>query len=183
MTTTTTAAPAQTTWTIDASHSNVEFSVRHLMIASVKGRFAEVQGTVVTAEDDPTRTKIDVTIGAASIDTRMPQRDEHLRSADFFDVANHPTLTFTSRRVERDGEDLRIVGDLTIRGVTREVVLAVTAHGRQTDPWGGTRAGFEATGRIKRGDFGLTWNQALEAGGVLVGDDVKLSIDVELVRQ
>jgi polyisoprenoid-binding protein YceI len=179
----TVTAPARTEWAIDATHSNVEFSVRHLMIATVKGRFADVKGTVVTDEADPTQTEIAVTIDAASIDTRMPQRDEHLRSADFFDVATFPTLTFTSRKVERAGDELKVVGDLTIRGITRQVVLDVTSHGRQVDPWGGQRAGFEATGRIKRSDFGLTWNQALETGGVVVGDDVKLSIDVELVKQ
>ena len=179
----TVTAPARTRWAVDASHSNVEFSIRHLMIASVKGRFAAVEGTVETDEADPTKTVIDVTMDAASIDTRMPQRDEHLRSADFFDVANFPRLTFKSRRIERDGEDFKVVGDLTIRGVSREVTLDVTSHGRQTDPWGGQRAGFEARGRIKRSDFGLTWNQALEAGGVVVGDDVKISLDVELVQQ
>lgn len=179
----TVTAPARTQWSIDPSHSHVEFSVRHLMIATVKGRFAEVQGTVVIDEADPTRSEIDVTIAAASVDTRVTQRDEHLRSADFFNVEKFPSLTFKSRRIERDGDDLKLVGDLTIRGVTREVTLDVTEHGRQTDPWGGLRAGFEATGKIKRSDFGLTWNQALEAGGVAVGDDVKLAIDVELVKQ
>jgi polyisoprenoid-binding protein YceI len=181
MSTVTTAV--RTPWAIDASHSNVEFSVRHLMIATVKGRFADVQGTIVLDESDPTQSEIDVTIGAASIDTRMAQRDEHLRSADFFDVAKFPTLTFKSRSIQKDGDDLKVTGDLTIRGVTRQVVLDVTAHGQQTDPWGGQRAGFEATGRIKRSDFGLTWNQALEAGGVAVSDDVKIAIDAELVKQ
>ena len=179
----TVTTPARTRWTIDASHSNVEFSIRHLMIASVKGRFAEVQGTVETDEADPTKGVIDVTINTASIDTRMPQRDEHLRSADFFDVASFPTLTFKSRRIERKGDDFKVVGDLTIRGVSKEVTLDVTSHGRQLDPWGGQRAGFEATGRIKRSDFGLTWNQALETGGVVVGDDVKIALDIELVQQ
>jgi polyisoprenoid-binding protein YceI len=179
----TVTAPARTTWIVDAAHSNVEFSIRHLMIATVKGRFADVQGTVTIDEEDPSQTEINVTIGAASIDTRMPQRDEHLRSADFFDVANHPTLTFKSRSVRREGETFKVVGDLTIRGVTRELVLDVVAQGRQADPWGAQRAGFEATGKIKRSDFGLTWNQALETGGVLVGDDVKISVDVELVAQ
>jgi polyisoprenoid-binding protein YceI len=179
----TVTAPTRTQWSIDPSHSHVEFSVRHLMIATVKGRFAEVQGTVVIDEADPTRSEIDVTIAAASVDTRVAQRDEHLRSADFFNVEEFPSLTFKSRRIERDGDELTLVGDLTIRGVTREVTLDVTEHGRQTDPWGGLRAGFEATGKIKRSDFGLTWNQALEAGGVAVGDDVKLAIDVELVKQ
>lgn len=179
----TVSAPGLTKWTIDAAHSHVEFSVRHLMIATVKGRFANVEGTIVLDERDPTRSDVDVTIDAASIDTRVAQRDEHLRSADFFDVARHPSLVFKSRRVERQGDDLKVVGDLTIRDVTREVTLDVTSQGQQTDPWGGQRAGFEATGRIKRSDFGLTWNQTLETGGVVVGDDVKIAIDIELVRQ
>jgi polyisoprenoid-binding protein YceI len=179
----TVTAPARTAWTIDPTHSHVEFSVRHLMIATVKGRFADIQGTVVIDESDPAKSEVDVIIAAASIDTRVAQRDDHLRSADFFDVEKFPTLTFKSRRVEQDGDDLRLIGDLTIRGVTREVALDVTSHGRQADPWGGHRAGFEATGKIKRSAFGLTWNQALEAGGVTVGDDVKISIDAELVRQ
>ena len=180
---TTVTAPAQTLWSIDASHTHVEFSVRHLMIATVKGRFADVQGTIALDEADPTKAEIDVTIGAASIDTRMPQRDEHLRSADFFDVARFPTLTFKSRSVTASGDTLKVTGDLTMRGVTREIVLDVTSHGQQVDPWGGLRAGFEATGRIKRSEFGLTWNQALEAGGVAVSDDVKIAIDAELVRK
>jgi polyisoprenoid-binding protein YceI len=176
-------APVRTQWAVDPSHSHVEFSVKHLMIATVKGRFADVQGTVVIDEAEPSRSEVDVTIAVASIDTRAAQRDEHLRSADFFDVEKFPTLTFKSRRIERDGDDFKLIGDLTIRGITREVTLDVTEHGRQTDPWGGQRAGFEAVGKIKRSDFGLTWNQALETGGVMVGDDVKLSIDVELVKQ
>jgi polyisoprenoid-binding protein YceI len=168
---------------VDPAHTNVEFSVRHLMIATVKGRFADVQGTIVLDETDPAKSVIDVTIGAGSIDTRMPQRDEHLRSADFFDVEKHPTLTFKSREVVADGEDFKVTGDLTIRGITREVVLDVVSHGRQADPWGGQRAGFEARGKIKRSEYGLTWNQALETGGVMVGDDVKIAIDAELVKQ
>lgn len=179
----TVTAPARTQWTIDAVHSNVEFSIRHLMIATVKGRFSDVAGTVVIDDADPTQSEIDVRIGVASIDTRVAQRDEHLRSADFFDVATFPTLTFKSRKVAVDDNRLTVTGDLTIRGVSREVVLDVTSHGQQKDPWGGERAGFEATGKIKRSDFGLTWNQALEAGGVAVGDEVKISIDAELVKQ
>jgi polyisoprenoid-binding protein YceI len=168
---------------MDPAHSSVEFSVRHLMIATVRGRFTDVQGTVTLDESDPSNSHVEVRIGAATIDTRVPQRDEHLRSPDFFDVENFPELTFKSRKVTRDGEDLKLTGDLTIRGVTREVVLDVTSHGRQNDPWGGERAGFEATGKIKRSEFGLTWNQVLEAGGVTVGDEVKIAIDAELVKQ
>jgi polyisoprenoid-binding protein YceI len=182
-TVTTVTAPAQTRWTIDPAHSNVEFAVRHLMISTVRGRFADVQGTVTLDPVDLSTAAVDVTIGAASIDTRMSQRDDHLRSADFFDVAQHPTLTFKSRRAAVQGDQVTLTGDLTIRGVTREVVLAVTAEGEQADPWGGTRRGFVATGKIKRSDFGLTWNQALEAGGVAVGDEVKITIDAQLVQQ
>lgn len=179
----TVTAPALTTWTLDASHSNVEFSVRHLMIATVKGRFADVQGTVTLDESDPTQSSVDVTIAAASIDTRVAQRDEHLRSADFFEVEKYPTVTFKSRKVAADGDHLKVTGDLTIRGVTREVVLDVASHGRQTDPWGVPRAGFEARATIRRSDFGLTWNQALEAGGVLVSDQVKISLEIQATGQ
>ena len=177
-------APARTQWIIDATHTNVEFSVRHLMITTVKGRFAEVQGSVILDEDDPAKHSVEVTINSASVDTRVAQRDDHLRSADFFDVERFPTLTFKSRSVTpRSDDHLEIAGDLTIHGVTREVTLDVTSLGRQADPWGGERAGFTAATRIKRSDFGLTWNQALETGGVVVGDDVKINIDAELILQ
>jgi polyisoprenoid-binding protein YceI len=180
---TTVTTPVRAEWALDAAHSNVEFSVRHLMIATVRGRFAEVRGTVVIDELDPAASEIDVTITAASIDTRVAQRDEHLRSADFFDVEKFPVLTFKSRQVKPTGGGLTVTGDLTIRGITREVVLDVTEHGRQRDPWGGQRAGFSASGKIRRSDFGLTWNQTLEAGGVVVGDEITISIDAELVKQ
>lgn len=179
----TVTAPSVATWKIDPAHTNVEFSVRHLMITTVKGRFADVNGTVKTDDGDPARGEVDVTIAVASIDTREAQRDTHLRSADFFDAEHFPTLTFRSTRVESSrGDGLRLVGNLTIRGVTREVALDVTSEGRVTDPWGGERAGFTASTTIKRSDFGLTWNQVLEAGGVAVGDEVKITIDAELVR-
>ncbi len=189
MTTTTTTATATatatalTTWTIDSVHTNVEFAVRHLMIATVRGRFAELSGTVITDATDPAKGHVDLRIDAASIDTRQPQRDAHLRSADFFDVENHPALTFRSSRIEDvKGNRFKLVGDLTIRGVTREVVLDVTVEGRGKDPWGGERAGFSATTRINRSEFGLTWNQVLETGGLTVGDEVKIAIDVELIK-
>ena len=177
-------ASTRTTWAIDPAHSNVEFSVRHLMITTVKGRFTEVEGTVVLDEADPAASTAAITVNVASIDTREPQRDAHLRSADFFDADTHPTLTFRSsavRDVTPDG--FTLLGALTIHGVTREVTLDVVHEGRAKDPWGGERAGYAATTRIKRSDFGLTWNQLLETGGVAVGDDVKISIDVELVKQ
>ena len=176
------AGPAS--WSIDPVHSSVEFAVRHLMITTVKGRFADVTGTVVLDEADPARSSADITIAAASIDTREAQRDAHLRSADFFDVERYPALTFRSTRVEGSIEkDFTVVGDLTIHGVTREVALAVTPEGRAGDPWGGTRAGFTATTKIKRSDYGLTWNQLLETGGLAVSDDVKITLDVQLVSQ
>jgi polyisoprenoid-binding protein YceI len=173
-----------TTWSIDPAHSHVEFAVRHLMISTVKGRFTDVGGVVRSDDADPAQGDVDITIGVASIDTREAQRDAHLRSADFFDAETFPAITFKSRRLDNvNGDGFKIVGDLTLRGVTRPVVLDVTSEGRGKDPWGGERAGFSATTKIKRSDFGLTWNQLLETGGVAVGDDVKISIDVELVKQ
>ena len=172
-------------WRIDPAHSHVEFAVRHLMISSVKGAFGDVQGTVWVDESDARTVLVDVAIQVASIDTRQEQRDAHLRSPDFFDAARFPTITFRSRMVEGTHLDsaFRLVGDLTIRDVTREVVLDVSAEGRLIDPWGAERAGFSAHGKIDRTDFGLTWNQALETGSVLVGNEVKISIEVELIRQ
>jgi polyisoprenoid-binding protein YceI len=173
-----------TTWTIDPAHSHVEFAVRHLMISTVKGRFADVSGTVHSHDADPAKGDVDIRIGVASIDTREQQRDAHLRSGDFFDAESFPVMTFKSRRIDEvKGDNFKIAGDLTIRGVTREAVLDVASEGRGKDPWGGERAGFSATTKIKRSDFGLTWNQLLETGGVAVGDDVKISIDIELVKQ
>jgi polyisoprenoid-binding protein YceI len=172
-------------WQIDPAHSHVEFAVRHLMISTVKGAFGDVRGTVWLDESDVRTVLVDITIQVASIDTRQEERDAHLRSADFFDAARFPTITFRSRVVEGSHQDseFRLVGDLTIRDVTREVVLAVSSEGRLIDPWGAERAGFSAQGKIDRTDFGLTWNQALEAGGVVVGNEVKISIEVELLRQ
>jgi polyisoprenoid-binding protein YceI len=178
------SAAGTTTWAIDNSHTLVEFSVRHLMISTVKGRFGEVSGKVIANEADPAQSQIDVTINVASIDTREAQRDAHLRSADFFDAENFPTLTFRGTRIAKGaGDDLTVTGDLTIRGTTREVTLDVTAEGRVKDPWGGERLGYSAKGKIKRSDYGLTWNLALETGGVVVGDDIKIAIEVELVKQ
>jgi polyisoprenoid-binding protein YceI len=169
------------TWSVDPAHSHVEFAVRHLMISTVKGRFAEFAGTVELDPADLTTAKLSVTINAASVDTRTTDRDNHLRSADFFDVANHPTITYASKRVEKRGDDYAVIGDLTLRGVTREVPLAVSLTGQAKDPWGNQKMAFEATAKINRNDFGLTWNAALEAGGVLVGEEVKISIDVQLL--
>jgi polyisoprenoid-binding protein YceI len=176
------AEQTRTTWKIDPTHSAVEFSVRHLMITTVRGRFTGVDGKVVNDASDPSKSSVEVVIDPATIDTREPQRDAHLRSADFFDVEKFPTLTFRSTGVEgRLGESFKLTGDLTIHGVTRPVVLDVTSEGQIKDAWGGLRSGFTATTRIKRSEFGLTWNQLLEAGGVTVSDEVKISLDVQLV--
>jgi polyisoprenoid-binding protein YceI len=175
--------PATTVWTIDPIHTNVELAVRHMMIATVRGRFSGVAGTVTLNDADHSESAIDVTIDAGTIDTREPQRDAHLRSADFLDVERFPKMTFRSSRIERLSEEsFRATGDLTIRDVTRPVVLDVTAGGHATDPWGNERLGFSASTTIKRSDFGLTWNQILEAGGVAVGDTVKIAVDAELVK-
>ena len=185
-----TSAPVQpavqgtTTWAIDPSHSLVEFGVKHMMFATVKGRFAGVRGRIDLNEADPAQSSVEVEIDAASIDTRDEKRDAHLRSADFFDAESHPVLTFKSTRVEPAGPDkLRITGDLTIRGITREVTLDATVNGRGVTPWGNEVAGYSAETQINRKDYGLGWNAALESGGVLVGDTVKISIEVEAGKQ
>jgi polyisoprenoid-binding protein YceI len=180
--TTATAAPT-TTWKIDPTHSQIEFAVRHLMITTVKGRFGGVEGTVTLDESNPAAAAVDVRIDAATIDTREPQRDAHLRSADFFDVDRFPHITFrSSRPIERRGSRFTLAGELTLHGVTREVVLDASEEGRGRDPWGGERLGFSAATTIKRSEFGLTWNQTLETGGVLVSDDVRISIELQLVK-
>jgi polyisoprenoid-binding protein YceI len=180
------ATPATTTWTLDPSHTLVEFAVKHMMITTVKGRFGEASGTITLDAEDVSRSRVEVELDAASIDTRSEQRDAHLRSADFLDAENHPKLRFVSRRVEGkaqgEGDRFRVVGDLTIRGTTREVVLEAVYEGAGQDPWGGQRSSFSATGRIDRADFGLTWNQALETGGVLVSNEIRLSFEVQAVR-
>jgi polyisoprenoid-binding protein YceI len=174
---------APTTWKIDAAHSHIEFAVKHMMISTVKGRFTDVTGTITAVDDDPAASVVDISIATASIDTREPQRDAHLRSTDFFDAEKYPAITFKSTRVEDiRGDRFRLVGNLTIHGVTGEVALDVTSEGRGTDPWGGERAGYSAKTSIKRSDYGLRWNQALETGGVLVGDEVKIHIDLELIK-
>ncbi len=182
MTTTTTTAAAGNVWTLDVNHTVVEFAVKHMMIATVKGRFADVAGTVTLDERDPTRSTVRVDIEAASIDTHVEQRDQHLRSAEFFDVERWPSISFLSRRVERHDGGYRLIGDLTIRDITRQVVLEVTDEGRGRNPYGQTIAAFTARTTIDRRDFGLTWNQALESGGILVGNDVKISIEAELIQ-
>jgi polyisoprenoid-binding protein YceI len=169
---------------LDAAHSNVGFSVRHMMISNVRGQFGKVSGEATFDPARPEQTRLSVTIDVASIDTREEKRDAHLRSADFFDAEAHPQITFVSRAVRRADEGLQVVGDLTIRGTTREVTLAVEEiTPEHTDPWGGRRIGATARGKIRRSEFGMRWNAALEAGGVLVGDEVKLEIEAQLIRQ
>ncbi len=184
MSTPTTAASGTTTYAIDPAHTALQFAVRHLMISTVRGTFRKVQGTVQTDDHHPDVAKVEVTVEIAGIDTREPQRDAHLKSADFFDAETFPVMTFQGGRLigSADGP-FKLVGELTIRGVTREVVLDVSPEGRGMDPWGNERAGYSLTAKISRGEFGLKWNQALETGGVVVGDEVKISGDVEIVRQ
>lgn len=175
---------AGTVWKIDPAHSEIGFSVKHLMIANVRGHFGSVEGEISFDENDVEHSSVNVQIDAASIDTREPRRDEHLRSPDFFDVLRFPRLSFHSNRVQRTGDDrLRVSGELTIRDVSRQVVLDVRQEGRGQDPWGGERAAFTATTSIDRRDFGLTWNQALETGGVLVGNEIRITLEVEAIRQ
>ncbi|PZN11854.1 MAG: polyisoprenoid-binding protein [Bacillota bacterium] len=173
-------------WNIDSSHSTVEFSVRHMMISTVKGYFGKIEGSVV-AQDIQDLTKgatIEARIDVNTIDTREPQRDEHLKSPDFFDAANHPTIEFRSKRIERSGSNsYKLTGDLTIRGTTKEVTWDLTFEGSGRDPWGNERAAFHAETKINRKDFGLQWNMVLETGGLLVGEEVRVSVDIEVVQQ
>ncbi len=183
MTTATAPIAAATPWTIDASHSEIEFSVRHLMISNVKGRFSNPVGSLSYDARNPKAFDLLVEIPITTIDTRNEQRDAHLRSPDFFDAEQFPTMTFKGTRVsgEITGE-FKLTGDLTLRGVTREVTLDVTAEGAGGDPWGNDRLGFSAVGKIDRKEFGLVWNQLLETGGVAVGDMIKIIINTELMR-
>ena len=167
---------------IDKSHSEVLFQVRHL-VTKVRGRFDDFEGTIEFDEGNPGASSVSVTIQAASIDTNEKDRDTHLRSGDFFDVEKFPTLSFTSKKVSGSGESYTVVGDLTIHGTTREVTLPATFLGNAKDPWGNARVGFETEITINRKDFGLNWNAALEAGGFLVGDEVKISLSVQGIAQ
>ena len=182
MSTATTAVPTGT-WNVDPSHSRVEFSVKHLGIATVRGAFREFSGTLEIG-DDITSAKAYGTVSVASVDTNEPQRDEHLRSADFFDAEHYPELTFASTEIRPVDEDVfEIVGDVTIRGTTREVILTAELQGTEQDPYGNERVGLEITGQLKRGDYGMTFNQALGSGNVLVGEKVKLRLDVSAIKQ
>ena len=171
-------------WQIDPAHSQIEFSVRHMMISNLRGRFEQFTGTVEFDEGDPTRSTVEVRIEAASIYTKEAQRDGHLKSADFLDAEHYPYLYFKSKRVEKlDDTHGRIIGDLIIRDMTREVALEVEYAGQAKSPWGTISAGFSATATLNRKDWGVQWNQLLETGGVLVGDQMNISIEIELVKQ
>jgi polyisoprenoid-binding protein YceI len=177
----TSSAVADQAWQVDSNHTAVSFSARHLMITTVRGRLGSVTGTGHGLAGGA--ASVDITIDAAGVDTGNDQRDAHLRSADFLDVAVHPTIRFVSTRVDGAvGGDFKLVGNLTLHGVTREVSFAVESHGVTDDRWGNRRAGFSATGKLLRSDFGLTWNQAIETGGVVVSDEIKFSIDIAFVR-
>ena len=175
--------PAAATFAIDTSHSAAAFAVRHLMVSKTKGRFTDFAGTITIA-DEPLDSSVDVTIQTASINTGDDTRDNHLRSADFLDVENHPTLSFKSTSVRHaNRENFVVDGDLTVAGVTRPVSLNLEYLGSAVDPWGGVRVAFSASTKINREEFGLTWNQALETGGVLVGKEVNIDLEIEAVRQ
>ena len=172
------------TWNIDPDHSNVGFKVRHLMVSNVKGSFDKYTGTVDINDKDITKSKVEVSIDTNSINTNVQKRDEHLRSADFFDVANFPTMTFVSKKVVKAGKDkLKVTGYLTLHGVTKEVVLDVEGPSKESrDPMGKTRSGATASTKINRKDFGLVWNKVLETGGVAVGEDVAISLEIEMIK-
>ena len=172
-------------WTIDPEHSHVGFKVRHLMVSNVKGNFEKFAGTVDIDEKDITKSKVEVSIDTNSINTNVQKRDDHLRSADFFDVATYPAMTFVSKKVAKAGKDrLKVTGDLTLHGVTKQVVLDVEGPSRESkDPWGNIRKGATATTKINRKDFGLNWNKALETGGVVVGDEVTITLEIEMIKK
>ena len=175
---------AQSAWAFDQAHSSVNFTVRHMVVSKVRGRFTKWDGTLAMDETNPAGGSVEVAIDAGSIDTGVEQRDGHLKSPDFFDVAKYPTLTFKSTKVEAAGAGaLKVTGDLTMHGVTKPVVLDVEYSGSAKDPWGGVRAGFSARTTIDRKDFGLAYNQLLETGGVLVGETIEIGIEAEMVKQ
>ncbi len=173
-----------TKWSIDPAHTSVTFGVRHMMVSTVRGEFQKITGSVIWNPADPTATRIEASIDVASVNTREPQRDTHLKSADFFDVEKFPTIEFRSTGVSRGKDGLAVVGDLTIHGVTHSVTLAVEGPTPEhKNPWGQTVIGASATTKIKRSDFGMTWNNVLETGGILVGDEISIQLDVELRRE
>ncbi|MEX2110421.1 MAG: YceI family protein [Gemmatimonadaceae bacterium] len=177
-----TKGTVRTAWKLDPAHTLVEFSAKHMMITTVKGRIVDVEGSIYTDEKDPKNSSVEVTLKGATLDTRNDQRDQHLRSGDFLNVEKFPEIRFRSTSIEGNKDEFKLTGDLTIRDVTREVTLDVEYHGQNRDPWGGERVGFSASGKIDRREFGLLWNQALETGGVLVGNDIKINIEAQAVK-
>jgi polyisoprenoid-binding protein YceI len=177
-----TAESVKTKWGIDPTHSEVQFKVKHLVISTVTGSFKKFQGEIITESEDFDNAAVNFTIDASSVDTNQADRDGHLKSEDFFAVAQHPELTFSGTLYKKKGNDYKLAGDLTIRGNARPVELDVEFGGIVKDPWGNVKAGFEMTGKINRKEYGLTWNALTEAGGVVVGEDVKLHINVEVVK-
>ncbi len=171
------------TYELDPAHTQIHFTVPHLMVFKVRGNFNDFNGTIDADSSGKTLSSASAVIKTASIDTRNQKRDDHLRSPDFFEADKYPEISFTSKKVSGSGPDITLVGDLTIKGVTKEVTLKGGFLGAATDPWGNQRAGFEATGKINRKEFGLTWNKALETGGVVVGDEVEIGLEVEAIMQ
>jgi polyisoprenoid-binding protein YceI len=169
-------------YTIDKSHSSIQFSVRHMVISKVKGEFVEYAGTIHYDADDITKSSVDVTFQVSSIDTKDEKRDEHLRSPDFFDAPNHPEITFKSKRVEKSGDGTVLVGDLTMHGVTKEISMPFEVTGVITDPWGNTRMGASAKLKLNRQDYGVSWSKKLDNGGLVVGDDVEIEIEIEAIK-
>jgi polyisoprenoid-binding protein YceI len=186
MANTTATRAATSTWQLDPVHSSIEFSVKHMMMTTVRGRFKEFHGTLAADEEHPQGCSVDVEIDAASIDTGVPDRDAHLRSAEFFDVERYPTISFRSRRAEgefaREGDRFRVTGELTMRDTTMEILLDCVFQGRGDDPWGKERAGFSCTAEIDRREWGLKWNQMIETGGVLVANKVRIEAEVQFVK-
>lgn len=182
--TTTAEKVSTTTWKIDPSHSSIEFSAKHLMISTVRGRMGAVNGEIVADESNPANSSVELTVDIAGLTTNESNRDTHLRSADFFDAENHPEATFKSTAIEPLSKDkFRVTGDLTIRGITKSITLDVEREGEGVDPWGNVKAAFAATTTLNREDFGLNWNVALDAGGVLVSEKIKLEITVQAAKQ
>ena len=179
-----TTSTSSITWNIDPAHSHAEFKVKHMMISNVKGSFSGIAGTLIEDPADPNLNRIDASIDISTVNTGDEQRDEHLKSADFFHHEQHPHMTFKSTKVEKKGnEEYAVTGELTLHGITKPVTFAVEGPSQPAkDPWGNTRIGLSATTKINRKDFGLTWNAALESGGILVGEDVQISLDVQLIQ-
>lgn len=173
-----------TNWIVDPTHSTIEFSVKHMMIAKVKGSFNKFEASILANPSDLTTAEIDFTVDVASIDTRNADRDNHLRSADFFEVEKNPTLTFKSTKIVKTDEDeYDVTGNVTLNGVTQEETFSITFEGQGKDPWGNEKAGFSGKGKVKRSDYGLTYNAALETGGVLIGDQITLTIEIEAAKE